>query len=176
MDSALQRPSPEYARSSACWCCDVACQGPALTLMWPRCAQAFRCRDWATLVERSHWRMTATTCYDMLLQSTTAQRLKETQSFGRRAVSTPRGLGTSGDAAPAASGGRPGSEEAEDSGTSQAPSTAQARPRPRAELRPQPRKWPARFRGLAGPRAASPLDEHCLSVDPAAQLHNADEV
>ena len=77
-------------------------------------------------------------------------------------------------------GGRPSSEVAEEiadlSGTSQAPSTAQARPRPRAELRPQPRKWPARFRGLAGPRAASPLDEHCLTVDPAAQLHTADEV
>ena len=96
MDSALQRPSPEYARSSACWCCDVACQGPALTLMWPRCAQAFRCRDWATLVERSHWRMTATTCYDMLLQSTTAQgskRLKVSAGvqFQRLAGSAPAG-------------------------------------------------------------------------------------
>ena len=82
--------------------------------------------------------MAATTCYDMLLQ------LKETQSFGRHAVSTPRGLGTSG----RRTGGRPSSEEAEDSGTSQAPSTAQAKPRPRAELRPQPRKWPAHLRGL----------------------------
>ena len=126
------------------------------------------------LVGRNHWRMAATTCYDVLLQ------LEETQSLGRRTVSTPCGLRTSGHRTGRRRGGRPGSEVAEDvadlSGTSQAPSTAQARPRPRAELRPQPRKWPARFRGLAGPRAASPLDEHCLSVDPAAQLHNADEV
>ena len=97
MDSAPQRPSPEYARSSACWCCDVACQGPALTLMWPRCAQAFRCRDWATLAERSHWRMTATTCYDMLrhnlLQLKDSKRLKVSAGvqFQRLAGSAPAG-------------------------------------------------------------------------------------
>ena len=58
-------------------------------------------------------------------QSTTTQRLKETQSFGRRAVSTPRGLGTSGDAAPAA-----------------AAAAARALKRPRTVAQARPRRRP----------------------------------
>jgi len=52
--------------------------------------------------------MAATTCYDVLLQ------LEETQSLGRRTVSTPCGLRASGHRTGRRRGGRPGSEVAED--------------------------------------------------------------
>ena len=178
--AAAAAPAPAQARLPGLLC------GPA----WlPNYARMPR------LVGRNHWRMAATTCYDVLLQ------LEQTQSLGRRTVSTPCGLRTSGHRTGRGRGGCPRSAVAEDvadlTGPNLGPgrnsdlnvgrrgrtgrgrrnhtSTAQARPRPKPELRPQLRKWPARFCGLAGPRASSPLDVHCLSVDPAAQLHNADD-
>ena len=103
--AAAAAPAPAQARLPGLLC------GPA----WlPNYAKMTR------VVGRNHWRMAATTCYDVLLQ------LEETQSLGRRTVSTPCGLRTSGHRSGRRRGGRPGSEVDEDVADLSSPNQAPA--------------------------------------------------